>query len=76
MGCCFEKDVTDLMDCCQMGDVLSEEEVQIISYYLDLTGGEVGEDGEGEDMDEGKEFHQYTQLMVGYSFLTFDNITK
>ena len=46
--CCFELDVTDLMDRCQMGDTLSEEEVQIISYYLDLTAGEeeVGEEGE------------------------------
>ena len=73
MGCCFEKDVTDLMDRCQMGNVLSEEEVQIISYYLDLTAGEVGEDG---DRDEGKEFHQHTQLMAGYNFLTFGNIRK
>ena len=44
-GCCFEKDIIDIMDHCQMGDVLSSE-VQIISYYLDLTAGEVGEDGE------------------------------
>ena len=76
MGCCFVKDVTDLMDRCQMGDVLSEEEVQIISCCLELTEGEVGEDGEGEEVDEGTEFHHYTQLMVGYSFFTFDNIRK
>ena len=63
------------MDHCQMGDVLSEE-VQIISDYLDLTAGEVGEDGEGEDINEATEFYQHTQLMVGYSFLTFDNIRK
>ena len=59
-----------------MGNVLSSEEVRIISYYLDLAAGEVGEDGNGYDIDEGKEFHQHTQLMVGYSFLTFGNIRK
>ena len=32
--------MTDLMDRCQMGDTLSDEEVQIISYYLDLAAGE------------------------------------
>ena len=58
-----------------MGYVLSEE-VQIISYYLDLIAGEVGEDGDGEDVDEGKEFCQHTQLMVGYTFFTFGNIRK
>ena len=75
VGCCFEKYVIDLMDHCQMGDVLSEE-VQIISYYLDLAAGEVGEDCEGEEVNEGTEFCQHTQLMVGYSFFTFDNIRK
>ena len=45
MGRCFEIDVTDMMHYCQMGDVLREEEVQIISYYLDLAAGE-GEDSE------------------------------
>ena len=58
------------------GDVQSEEEVQIISYYFDLTAGEVGEDGEGDNVNEGKEFHQHTHLVVGYSFLTFGNIRK
>ena len=49
VGCSFEVDVTDLMDRCQMSDTLSKEEVQIISYYLDLAAGEeeVGEEGEG-----------------------------
>ena len=56
-GCCFELDVTDLMDRCQMGNTLSEEEVQIISYYLHLTAGEeeVGEEGE-----DNWEFNQHT----------------
>ena len=31
-GHCFEIDVTDMMDRCQLGDVLMEEEVQIISH--------------------------------------------
>ena len=68
MGHCFEIDVTDIMDHCQMGDVLTEE-VQIISYYLDLT------EGDGEDLEHGEEggedsteFTQYTQLMVNEFF--------
>ena len=46
-----------------------EEEVQIISYYLDLTA------GEGEDLEHGEErgedsteFTQHTQLMVNEFF--------
>ena len=58
-GCCFELNVTDLMVCCQMGDTLSEEEVQIISYYLDLTAGE-GEEEVGEDGEDDTEFNQHT----------------
>ena len=61
-GCCFELDVTDLMDHCQMEDTLSEE-VQIISCYLDLTAGE-GEEEVGEDGEDDTEFNQHTQLMV------------
>ena len=45
-----------------MGDTLSEE-VQIISYYLDLTAGE-GEEEVGEDAEDDTEFNQHTQLMV------------
>ena len=52
-----------------MGDVLMEEEIQIISYYLELTAGE-GEDSEhGEKGGEGSnEFTQHTQLMVNEFF--------
>ena len=69
MGHCFEIDVTDMRDCCQMGDVLMEEEVQIVSYYLDLAAGE-GEDSEhGEEGGEDStEFTQHTQLMVNEFF--------
>ena len=48
-----------------MGDTLSEEEVQIISYYLDLTASEEEFGGESE---ENWEFAQHTQLMVFVSF--------
>ena len=67
-GCCFELDVTDLMDRCEMGDTLSEEEVQIISYYLDLT---AGEEEVGEEAEDNQEFNQHTQLMVNIVSLKF-----
>ena len=65
-GHCFQIDVTDMMDRCQMGDALRDEEMQIISCYLDLAAGE----GEGDNDEHGKEgeessvFTQKTQLMV------------
>ena len=56
------------MDRCQMGDTLSDEEVQIISYYLDLTAGEEELGGESE---ENQEFAQHTQLMVNFVSFKF-----
>ena len=67
-GCSFGLDVTDLMDRCQMGETLSEEEVQIISYYLDLTAGEEELGGESE---KNWEFAQHTQLMVNFVSFKF-----
>ena len=67
-GCSFGLDVTDLMDRCQMGDTLSEEEVQIISYYLDLT---AGEEELGGELEENRKFAQHTQLMVNFVSFKF-----
>ena len=48
-----------------MGDTLSEEEVQIISYYLDLTAGEGDDDEEGSRNERvDNPFTQKTQLQV------------
>ena len=52
------------------GGVLMDEEMQIISYYLDLAAGE-GEgdnDEHGEEGEESSVFTQKTQLMVNEIF--------
>ena len=59
-----------MMDRCQMGDALMDEEMQIISYYLDLTAGE-GEgdnDEHGEEGEESSVFTQKSQIMVNEIF--------
>ena len=55
-------DVTDQMDRFTMGDVMSSEEIQIIIYSLDLTagGGDLDDDGSGEE--ETGEFTEHTTL--------------
>ena len=62
------KDVIDMMDQFTLGDIMSPEEIKIITYQLDLAAGVGGLDDSASGDEEGNEFTQRTQPIVSCIF--------
>ena len=67
-GCTFLKDVVDLMDHLTQGDNLTTDEIEIITYHLDVARDtlftDVTEESNGHDAKDSNEFQMTTQPMV------------
>ena len=62
------KDMTDMMDQFTLSNIMSPEEIQIITHQLDLAAGVGGLDDSASSDEEGNEFTQCTWPIVSCIF--------